>query len=158
MPFKQTCICLTRSVCTKCGSHCVFAKTKPQFNYHHGSALKFRNTCRRNLTQRFFSWSSPVVPKVWVETQTKVEKGQKMGGAKARNWSCVFSTLCLLFSVRLWHRHMRKRWLTWKMILATCYQKSPMKSFFWGLGRGLQTQIMGGTQKSLRSTELVMLS
>jgi len=28
------------------------------------------------------SWSSPVVPKVWVETRTRVAKGQKMGRAQ----------------------------------------------------------------------------
>jgi len=127
-------------------------------HYHHGSALKFRNTCRRNLTQRFFSWSSPVLPKVWVETQTKVEKGQNMDGPKARNWSCVFSTLCLLFSVRLWHRYMRKRWLTWKMNLATCYLKITNTIVLLRFGSRSSNWDMGGTQKSLRSTDLAMLS
>jgi len=38
---------------------------------HHGSAVKLRNTCRRNLAQRWVSWSNSVVPEVSVETQTR---------------------------------------------------------------------------------------
>jgi len=30
-------------------------------DYHHGPALKLRNTCRCSLTQRLVRWSSPVV-------------------------------------------------------------------------------------------------
>jgi len=48
-------------------------------NYHHGSAVNLRNTCRRNLTQRLVSWYNPVVPKVCIETRTWVAKGLKMG-------------------------------------------------------------------------------
>ena len=44
--------------------------------------LKLRNTCRRNLTQRWVSWSSPVPPEVLVETQTSVTKSEKMGLAE----------------------------------------------------------------------------
>jgi len=50
---------------------------------HHGSAVKLRNVCRRNLAQLWFSWSSPVVPDILVETQTKVTKGQKMDRTEA---------------------------------------------------------------------------
>ena len=37
------------------------------------------NACRRSLTQRSPSWSSPVAPKVWVETEITVANCQKMG-------------------------------------------------------------------------------
>jgi len=67
--------------------------------YHHGSALKLRNTCRRSLTQRLVSWSSPVVPKVWVETPKKGE-GSKNGWRRGDpNLRCVYSTLLLRPSV-----------------------------------------------------------
>jgi len=55
--------------------------------FYHDSTIcnKLRNrpTCSRSLTQRLVSWSSPVVSKVWIKTQRRVEKGQKMGRAEA---------------------------------------------------------------------------
>jgi len=70
-------------------------------DYHHGSALKVRNTCRCSWTQRLVRWCSPVVPKIWVETQTRVEKGQQMGGTVAIQTGCIFSTLPLLLCICL---------------------------------------------------------
>jgi len=32
MPSKQSCVCLTHSVYTKCENSCAFAKTMPQFD------------------------------------------------------------------------------------------------------------------------------
>jgi len=68
-------------------------------DYHHGSALHVRNTCRCSLTQRLVRWCNPLVPKILVKTQTKMEKGQQMGRAEAIQTSCVFSTLPLLLCV-----------------------------------------------------------
>jgi len=56
----------------------------------HGSTVKVRNTRRRNLTQPWFSWSSPVVPEVSVKTQTGVTKGQKMGRTEAIQTGVVY--------------------------------------------------------------------
>jgi len=47
-------------------------------DFHHVSAIKLKNSIRRNLTQRWVCWSCPVVPEVSVETQTRVTKGQKI--------------------------------------------------------------------------------
>jgi len=44
---------------------------------------KLRNTCRRSLSQRLVSWSSPMVPEVWIKTRRRVENGQKMRRAEA---------------------------------------------------------------------------
>jgi len=52
-------------------------------DFHHVSAAKLRNPSRRNITQRWVSWSIPVVPEVSVETQTRATKGQKTGRAEA---------------------------------------------------------------------------
>jgi len=50
---KQTCICLTHSVYEKSENIRVFAKTKPQSIFYHGSAicnkLWNRPTCRCSL-------------------------------------------------------------------------------------------------------------
>jgi len=77
--WAQTCICLTHAVYTKCENGCVFVKTKPRGTTLscHGSAIKVRHTCRRNLTQRRVSWSSLVVPEISVETRIRVTKGEK---------------------------------------------------------------------------------
>jgi len=62
---------------------CVFAKTKPQSILTRlYKMLRKRPICRRSFTQRLVSWSSLVVPKVWIKTQKRVEKGQKMGRAE----------------------------------------------------------------------------
>jgi len=45
--------------------------------------LRNKPTSHRSFTQRLVSWSSPVVPKVWIKIQRRVEKGQKMGHAEA---------------------------------------------------------------------------
>jgi len=62
---------------------------------------KLRNgpTCCCSLTQRLVSWSSPVVPNVWIKTQRRVEKGQKMGRAEAiKTWDVDFQR-CHCWSV-----------------------------------------------------------
>jgi len=71
--------------------------------YHHGSAIQWRNSCHRSLTQRLVSWSSPVVTKVQYRSKPKqrwrrVKKGSRRGDP---NLSCVFSTLFLLLCVCL---------------------------------------------------------
>jgi len=69
----------------------VVFKNEATIDYHHGSALKLRNTCRRNLTQQLASWSNSVVLKVWVETRQRVAKDHKW---VAPRWSkpglCIF--------------------------------------------------------------------
>jgi len=77
MSSEQTCICLTHPVYAKCENGCV--NEEATIDYYHGYALKLRNTCRRSLSPRLVRWSCPVVPKVWVKTQRRVEKGHKMG-------------------------------------------------------------------------------
>jgi len=59
------------------------------------------NTCRRSLTQRSASWSSPVAPKVWVETEITVAKCQKMGHAEGIHTGVVHFQRhhCLYLSV-----------------------------------------------------------
>ena len=52
-------------------------------DFHHVSAVKLRNTSRRNITQRWVSWFIPVVPEVSVETQTRATKGKKTDRAEA---------------------------------------------------------------------------
>jgi len=51
------------------------------FSPRHWSEVN--NTCRRSLTQQSASWSSPVAPKVWVETEITVAKCKKMVNAEA---------------------------------------------------------------------------
>jgi len=65
MSSKQTCICLTHAVYTKCENNCVCEKVATIY-FHNGSAGF------RNLKQQSISWSSPGS----VETQ-RVTKGQK---------------------------------------------------------------------------------
>jgi len=54
---------------------------------------------RCSNTQRLVSWSSPEVPKVWVETQKKVEKGQKIGRAEASQAGAEYFQRYFCFSV-----------------------------------------------------------
>jgi len=61
------------------------------------------NTCRRSLTQRSASWSSPVAPKVLVETEITVAKCEKMGHAEAIQRSKKFGNrYSSYFSVSGW--------------------------------------------------------
>jgi len=64
-----------------------FCEMKPQSSPRLCSPVKLRNTCRRRLTQRLLSWYSPVVSKVWVETETRAAKGQKWA---APRWCVLF--------------------------------------------------------------------
>jgi len=82
MSSKQTCICLTHAVYTKCENGCVCVN-EATIDFHHVSAVKSRNTSRRTLTQRCVSWSIPMVPEISVETQTRATKGQKTSRAEA---------------------------------------------------------------------------
>jgi len=59
-------------------------------DYYYGSALKLGNICRCSLTEWLIRRSSPVVHKVWVETQTSVVKGQKMGRTEAIQTGVVY--------------------------------------------------------------------
>ena len=152
MPPQQTCICLTHSVYTKYENGCVFVKTKPQSII--ATALQwYRPTCRCSSTQRLVSWSSPVVPKVWIKTQRRVEKGQKMGLTEAiqtgvikfQLYHCLSASVC---SADTWEK---SRLLTLKTSLATCCQKSPMLPVFfsyvvWCLGRQVFTKLGFGSR------------
>jgi len=118
--------------------------------------------CRRNLTQLLFScWSSPVVSRVWVETQTKVKKGQKMGRAEASLTGAAYVQRYVYFSVSVcsigtWGKG---RWLTLKMNLATCCQKLSIQSLVFHtfpevwVARSWNSD-MGGSQISLGSADL----
>ena len=101
------------------------------------------------LTQRFVSWSIPVVPRVWIKTQRRVEKGQKMGLARAiqtcdvyfQRYHCLSVSAC---SVGTWEK---SRLLTLQTNLAACCQKSLIQSLFyhtlfeaWVIRGVLQTQ------------------
>jgi len=91
---------------------------------------KMRNACRRSITQRLVSWSSPVVPKVWVETRTRVAKGQKMGRAEViqtgvvcfRRYHCL--SVC---SLGTWEK---SRLLTLRTNLATYCQNHSCNHYF----------------------------
>ena len=94
--------------------------------------LRNRPTCRRSLTQRLVSLSSPVVPTVWIKTQRRVEKGQKRDRAEAiqtcdvffQRYHCLSVSAC---SVGTWEK---SRLLTLKTNLATCCRKSSIPSIF----------------------------
>jgi len=124
---------------------------------YHGSAIcnKLRNrpTCCRSLTQPLISWSSPVVSKVWIKTQGRVEKGQKIGRAEAiqtevinfQPYHCLSVSACSRDS---WEK---SRLLTLKTNLATCCQKSstlPVVFSYdvWGLGRQVFTKLRFGSR------------
>jgi len=53
------------------------------------------NTCRRSLTQRSASWSTPVAPKVWVETEITVAKCQKWAMSRRSNAQTILRTATL---------------------------------------------------------------
>jgi len=101
-------------------------------DYHHSSVLQVRNTCRCSLTQRLVRWCIPVVPKILIETQTRVAKGQQMGRAEAIQTSCVFPTLPPLLCVCLQRTYFRKEQIAdIKNDLATyCYKSSIQSAFF----------------------------
>jgi len=113
MSSQQICIYLTHSAAQKV---CVCENEGTINYYRRGSALKVRNTCRCSLTQRLARWCSPVAPKIWVETQTRVAKGQQMGRAEAiQSWVVYFQRYnCFSVSVREdcllgWERVMETR-------------------------------------------------
>ena len=55
--FNDTCICLTFNPLSlhKVWKWLWFCEKEATINYHHGSAVKLRNTCRGSLTQRLVS-------------------------------------------------------------------------------------------------------
>ena len=120
---KQTCICLTHSVHEKCENVCVFAKTRSQSIFYNGSAicnkLWSRPTCCCSLTQRLVGWSSPVVSKVWIKIQGKLEKGvavmlarplhvsqvsqsTEKGKSKRHKWLSMYLEVRALFGRFVW--------------------------------------------------------
>jgi len=106
MSSKQTCTCLTHALYTKCENGCVCVN-EATIDFHHVFAVKLRNTSRRNIKQRWVSWSIPVVPEASVETQTRATKGQKTGRAEAIQTGFAFSTLPLFVfvcSVSTWEK------------------------------------------------------
>jgi len=133
MSSKQTCICLTFDPLSlhKVWKWLWFCENEATINYHHGSAVKFRNTCRRSSTQRLVSWSSLVVPKVWVETRTRVAKGQKMGCAQVIHTGVVFFQRHHSLSVCSLYTWKKSRLLTLRTYLATyCQNHSHNHIFF----------------------------
>ena len=94
-------------LCTKCERGRVFVKTKT-IDYHHDSALKLvkRFATVNTMVGQFIQPS--MVPKVCVQTHTKVANGQKGPRRGDPNWSCVFSTLPVLICACLQCRYMRK--------------------------------------------------
>ena len=105
MSSKQICICLTHSVYSlhKVWQLMCFCENEATADYHHGSALKLRNTCHRSKTQRLVSWSKPVVRKVWVETQTTVAARGEIGRE-----GCEISSLVAGLSPRFSSRGCQK--------------------------------------------------
>jgi len=140
-------------------------KRSRTINCHYGSALKLWNTCRRSLTQRLVSWCSPVVPKVWVETQTRVAKGQKWVTPRwAEAELCIFNvTTACLCSVHTWGK---SRLLTLKNDWTTYCEKSSIQSSFfhtlfevWDLNREVSPNSdLGRAQKSLGTADLAILA
>jgi len=133
MPSKQSCICLTHSV-HKVWKWLSIYENEATIDYHHGSALKLRNrpACRYSLTQWLVSWSIPVVPKVWVETQIRVAQGQNYAAPRRSKpelhiFKVTTACLCLSGSVGTWEKNSL---LTLKMILASYCRKSSYPYFF----------------------------
>jgi len=135
-------------------------ENKATIDNHHGSAPKLRNTCRRSFTQRLVSWSIPVVPKVWVETQTKV-KGQKMRSADAiQTWAvyiqryfCFSMSVC---SIGTWEKLTLKLYLVVTKIHS--YNRFFFHTFFEVWVARSSNSDMGGTQKIFGSANPAMLS
>jgi len=129
MPPQQTCICLTHPVYAKCENGCVFVTTKPQSII--ATAVQWNTpTCRCSSTQRFVSWYSPVVAKVWIKTQRRVEKGQKMDHAEAIQTGVLDFQRHHCLSVCTVDTCEKSRLLTLKTNLATCCQKSSHNQYF----------------------------
>ena len=146
---KQTCMCLTFDPLSlhKVWKWLWICENEATINYHHGSAAKFRNTCRRSLTQRLVRWSSPVVPKVRVETRTRVAKGQKLGRAQVIQTGvvCFQRHHCLsVCSLDTWEK---SRLLTLRTNLATYCQNHSHNHYFFirCLRRVHQTERILGT-------------
>jgi len=132
MSSKQTCICLRFDSLSlhKVWKWLWFCENEATINYHNGSAVKFRNTCRRSLTHRLVSWSGPVVPKGWVETRTRVAKGQKMSRAEVIQTGvvCFHSYYCLsVGSLGTWEK---SRLLALRTNLATYCQNHSHNHYF----------------------------
>jgi len=120
-----------------------FCENEATINYHHDSAAKLRNTCRRSLTQRLVSWSRPVASKVFVDTRTRVAKGHKMGLAEViqTGAACFQRYHCLsVCSLGTWEK---SRLLTLTTNLATYCQTHSYNNYFfiYCLRRVHQTQI-----------------
>ena len=94
--------------------------------------LRNRPTCRRSLTQRLVSWSSPVVPKVCIKTQRTVEEGNKLGLAEAIQTCDVFFQRyhCLSVSACCVGPWEKSRLLTLETNVPTCCRKSSIPSLF----------------------------
>ena len=133
-----------------------YCENAATIDFYHGSAIcnKLRNRppCRRSLTQRLVSWSRPEVSKVWIKTQGKVEKGQKIGRATAIQTGVTNFQLHHYLSVSVCSRDTweKSRLLTLKTNLATCCQKSstlPMLFSYvvWGLNHQVFTKLKFGS-------------
>ena len=78
-------------------------------------------------------WSSPMVPEVSIETQTRLTKGQKLGRAEAIPSAVVYFQRyhCLSLSVAYVVQVLEKKGvLTLKTNLVTYCQKPPIQSLF----------------------------
>jgi len=60
MFFKQTCICLTHS--TQSEEKVGICESERTIDYHHGSALKLRNTCRHSQHNGWLVYLSQCFP------------------------------------------------------------------------------------------------
>jgi len=99
-------------------------------DFHHVSAVKLRNTSRRNITQRWVSWSIPVVPEISVETKQGQRRVKKRTEASQTEVLFVFSTLPLFVfvcNVSTWEK---SEMLTFKNELSNLLPKSPIRSLF----------------------------
>jgi len=86
MSSKQTCICWTFDPLSphKVSKWLWFCENEATIDYQDGSAAKLKNTCRRSLTQRLVSLSSPKFPKY----RSKPERGsRKVKKSVAPRWS-----------------------------------------------------------------------